>query len=99
MRFPQLTGPRRDADLEAKLEALERRLAALEELLEKRNDQLELEWSEWFDKFRRLYARLAKRVERSQNDDQQSDRGGDAPPPAPGVTNPLALAILRGGRA
>lgn len=75
---------------------MSRRLDSLEQLMEKRNDQIELEWSEWFDKFRRLYARLAKRVERSQNDDLEVNRGGDAPPPTPGVSNPLALALLRG---
>lgn len=38
---------------------MERRLDALE----KANQQRELEWSDWFDKFRRLYARLAKRMQ------------------------------------
>lgn len=27
-------------------------------------EELRLEWNEWFDKFRRLYARLSRRVER-----------------------------------
>lgn len=40
-------------DLTARLERLEREWKARE-----------IEWEEWYDKFRRLYARIAKRVER-----------------------------------
>lgn len=67
------------------------RLAALE----KRVDTIDVEWSEWYDKYRRLYARLAKRV--------HDDKEADAPPAglphlANGrtTTNPLAAALLRG---
>lgn len=52
---------------EGELDAL--RLAALSDRLDKlskRIDGIEMEWNEWFDKFRRLYARLAKRQERDE---------------------------------
>lgn len=32
-------------------------------------EELKLEWEEWFDKFRRLYARLSRRVERENAED------------------------------
>lgn len=77
-----------DRDQLQRLEAVERRLKVIE-----------ADWDEWYDKFRRLYARLSKRVE----------RGGEAveeAPPGPAAsrttanghhtTNPAALALLRG---
>ncbi len=72
----------------ARLEALERKIKALE-----------LEWDEMYDQFRRLYAKLSKRVERAKNDDHDSDREEEAPPPGARVTNPLALQLLQRGRA
>lgn len=47
----------------------EKRLSERVADLEKRMDSVEMEWSEWFDKFRRLYARLAKRQEREEKTD------------------------------
>lgn len=72
------------ADEAARLEALERRLKVIE-----------ADWDEWYDKFRRLYARLSKRVERGEEPTQEP---AGAPTPRPGhhTTNPLALALLRG---
>lgn len=64
------------------------------ESLEKRVDAIDLEWSEWFDKYRRLYARLAKRV-------HDEEKKPDAPEGVDGVArtiNPLAAALLRGPR-
>lgn len=65
-----LTGRRQGPDLTPRVEVLERRIKALE-----------IEWDEWYDKYRRLYARLAKRVERAQNDEPEAPKGGIAPPP------------------
>jgi hypothetical protein len=71
-----------------RLEAVERRLKVIE-----------ADWDEWYDKFRRLYMRLSKRVERGE------PAVGDPPDGAAETrtdgkryqsTNPLALAILRG---
>jgi hypothetical protein len=66
--------------------------------LEKRVNAIDVEWSEWYDKYRRLYARLAKRV----HDDEQQQ--GKAPADSHDhsevrTTNPLAAALLRGPRA
>lgn len=59
-----------------------RRLDALEESnrrVEKALSALELDWSEWFNKFRLLYARLTKRVQdeekRSLDDAPRSTNG------------------------
>lgn len=55
---------RRSTDQELKPELLSR-LDRIEERLaqqEKGLKTLELDWQEWFDKFRLLYARLTKRV-------------------------------------
>ena len=59
------------------------------EELERRLKSIEIEWDEWYDKYRRLYARIAKRVkaqeaaESPENDEQ-----------ARAKVNPLALRIL-----
>ena len=41
---------------------LEREREELRESVQKQVSTLKLEWEEWYDKFRRLYARLSKRV-------------------------------------
>jgi len=46
--------------------------------LNKRLDAIEMEWMEWFDKFRRLYARLAKRQEREAAEEENKS-SEDAP--------------------
>jgi hypothetical protein len=53
------------AKTEAKTDA---RLTERVEELEREFKSIEIEWSEWFDKYRRLYARIAKRVERDEKD-------------------------------
>lgn len=40
--------------------------------LERQVQALEIEWSEWFDKYRRLYARIAKRAERDEKEEGKS---------------------------
>lgn len=45
--------------------ALNQRIDELEsahQKLDKKQKQLELEWDEWYDKFRLMYARLSKRM-------------------------------------
>jgi len=69
--------------------ALIKRLEELDErqrLQEKGLKSLELDWQEWFDKFRLLYARLSKRLRDAAQSDAQSRE--DAPEPTnvpPGV--------------
>lgn len=70
MQFPQFRWTKTDNSLEARVKELERELKSLR-----------VEWDEWYDKYRRLYARLSKRVEAAQNDDSGNDRGGEAPLP------------------
>jgi hypothetical protein len=90
--WPFTTGKALDSD---RLAAIERRLDDCERLCK----TVDLEWSETYEKMRRLIARLAKRDERER----------EAAPEAPGApngeghglpqgTNPLALALLNRGR-
>ncbi len=55
-------------------------MTARVEVLERRIKAIEVEWDEWYDKYRRLYARLAKRVERAQTDDPDEGKGNGTPP-------------------
>lgn len=67
--------------MSARVDALEEKLRLQERGLK----ALELDWQEWFDKFRLLYARLSKRIK-------------DAAEPAedtPQSTNPRAVAYDR----
>jgi hypothetical protein len=50
--------------------------------LEKQVKALTLEWDEWYDKYRRLYARIAKRQERDEAVEPESRE--DAPEPTNG---------------
>lgn len=77
--FERKTEPATEPELRAKLKELEERIEAID-----------VEWSEWYDKYRRLYARIAKRVERdseSREDAPQSterhqpERNGALPRP------------------
>lgn len=55
----------------------DRGLVARVEELERKLETIDVEWTEWYDKYRRLYARIAKRVERDPDDASQSRQ--DAP--------------------
>lgn len=57
-----------DAEQEHRLAVLERRLA-----------EVEMEWNGWFDKFRRLYARIAKRVSEQSSEDAPGEANGEQP--------------------
>lgn len=56
---------------------------------------LDLEWTEMFEKFSRLYARLAKRAKAEQERAEAPPEARSSTPPLR-ITNPLALALLRG---
>jgi hypothetical protein len=86
--FTRTTAAATDERLEKRLEEIERKLRTIDQ-----------EWSEWYDKYRRLYARIAKRVERDSDDAPQSRQD------APGATKraevvpdhlPLPRRNLRG---
>lgn len=58
-----------------RLDAMARRLDKIEEVTK----GVDTEWSEWFDKFRRLYARIAKRQERDEAAESGTESRQDAP--------------------
>lgn len=63
------------------------------EKLERKVKELEIEWEGWYDKYRRLYARLSKREERAHaapDEPVETARGGGSPH----ITNPAALRLL-----
>lgn len=74
--------------IEDQLRKLEHRL----EDLERSFKGLDLEWTETYDKLRKLHSRLAKRDQRAQEDagDTNGKREGVGPPPL----NPLAQRLL-----
>lgn len=82
--WPHLGRSRQVSDALGRIEALERRLKVME-----------ADWDEWYDKFRRLYARLSKRVERDEKDLTLPDNGRSPHQPAPTMA-PLAAQLLRG---
>jgi hypothetical protein len=60
--------------------------------------KITLEWEEWFDKFRRLYARLAKRVSDEKSEGaSQPTAAGDADRPTAG--EPPRLPTLETAKA
>lgn len=62
--------------------ALIARLDALEDAnrrLEKAQKGLEVDWSEWFNKFRLLYARLSKRVREDESARTLEEQAQEAP--------------------
>lgn len=59
--------------------------------LERRWKEIDTEWTEMYDKFRRLHMRLAKRDQRERESPETDDQ-----PNGKGEMNPLAAAILRG---
>lgn len=82
--FGASTNPQLTEDERAVLRRLEDRMDQLERLSERR----EIEWTGWYDKFRTLFMRIAKRVERA------AELEPDAPQSrqdAPETTNDLRL--------
>jgi len=77
------------ADIERRLEALERRWK-----------EVDVEWSGWFDKYRRLYARIAKREQREAETPEDDPQGTFFPRPGgrpPLQMNPIAQRMLGNG--
>lgn len=61
--------------------ALKARLDALDErnrLQEKGLKELELDWQEWYDKFRLLFMRLSKRIKDAANVEENSHNGAQS---------------------
>lgn len=74
---------------------LRKRLADLDErmrLQERGLKALELDWQEWFDKFRLMYARLTKRIKDAA---QAEPDAPESSQDAPRTTNPRAVAYDR----
>lgn len=64
--------PRLSRDLIERLERIDER----QRMQEKGLKSLELEWQEWFDKFRLMYARLSKRIKEAAAAVEESDGNG-----------------------
>jgi hypothetical protein len=84
----QLLEAHRDKALDGADPALLERLTKLEARLDRDLKGLEIEWTSWYDKFRQLYNRLAKRKSRGQNEDEEAQEtveatNGAEPPPDP----------------
>jgi hypothetical protein len=83
---------RKPTDRELNQEALDRVGA-----LEKRIDALEVEWEDWFGKYKRLYAQISRRA---KLEEEREGKAGDAATPGAARSplartgNPLALALL-----
>lgn len=60
--------------------------------LEKRVRDVEMEWEDWFEKFRNLYARITRRQQREAAEPKEN---GLEPQPS---MNPLAAELLSRGR-
>lgn len=70
--------PSPDNELAARVEALERQIKTIDS-----------EWTDWYEKFRRLHMRLAKRDQRAEDGAEPTNGQGDVP------ISPLAAQILR----
>lgn len=57
-KHPPISEPELSPAMKARLDELDEKLR----LQDKAVKTLELDWQEWFDKFRLLYARLSKRI-------------------------------------
>lgn len=80
----QLNLPRRPPLGEPELSPeLTKRLDALEEAnrkLQRRQDEIDVDWTEWYDKFRLLFARLSKRIkDAAEAEEKASQPHQDAP--------------------
>lgn len=95
--------PKTDPGLIRRLDELERRLGNHERAVKALGDSvdemakpirdIEMEWEDWFEKFRNLYARISRRQQREAKESEVEQPAGDAhglPPDA----NPAALKLL-----
>ena len=86
--FKRRTDDERVARLEERISVLEARLGELERPVR----DIQMEWEDWFEKFRNLYARITKRQQREKEATGEAEKD-DQP------YNPLALSLLQGGKA
>lgn len=78
-----------ETDVQKRLDAIELRCKELEIPLR----DLETEWASAYEKFRNLYARISKRMQReAANGDSSRNEGASG---MPSDINPLAARILR----
>jgi predicted nucleic acid-binding Zn-ribbon protein len=90
-----LTSSRRVEDLQRRLDTLASVQASLALRLDELTatvgelDALPMEWEDWFEKFKSLYGRLNKRVQREEAKAAEVEPAAQAPP------NPRALALLQ----
>jgi hypothetical protein len=97
--FDRLTTTKREPELSPDLV---RRLIEIEErqrLQEKGLKSLELDWQEWFDKFRLLYARLSKRIRDAAQTDEQSRKDDPESTNDPRAVSYDRPYLKRGGAA
>jgi len=82
--------------LEAQVNELTGLLEAMKEAVEGfgQVDHIAMEWESWYEKFKTLYARLNRRVERdAKKAEPEAEENGVGK-----VQNPAALALLQQGR-
>jgi len=87
--FKRATAPEPDPRLNELLLAV-RRLEVDVEELQKDRSRLEMEWEDWFEKFRNLYARINKRHQREDAETVET--------PAVQPMSPMALRLLNQGQ-
>ena len=82
--FLRKTESKPEPDVDPAIEQLTVRMEQVERALSEL-EHIEVEWSDWFEKYKNLYARLNKRVQREEAKDQEEE-------PAP--INPAAARLL-----
>lgn len=90
--FSRKTTPEQEAPRAEEFDELVTRVMQLEGQLadlEKPVRDLEMEWQDWFEKFRNLYARITRRIERAEKTETTEANGEDP-------VNPLAMRLLHG---
>lgn len=89
------TKPKPDETLLNRVQALESRLDAME----RERKSLRLEWDDIFEKFSRLYARLAKRAKSELEEPPQMPQDRKTQAGEGQDINPVALALMNGNRS
>lgn len=79
-KHPPMSEPQVSPELKARLDALDERAR----LQEKGLKELEMDWQEWYDKFRLLFGRLSKRISDAA---KAEENGSQSRQDAPGATN------------
>lgn len=83
--------PRLSPELKARLDALDE----ANRLQAKGLKALELDWQEWYDKFRLLFMRLSKRIKDAGAAAEADGDGSQSSQDAPQSTNPRAVGYDR----